>query len=593
MLISFKQSLKLNDGLSFAEQQAPIKYIINHYYIFMLTDNEKYNVIRKPERNRIVGDTLIKSYGKFEIHNKKMQQIMKFIIDKNKQYNDKIPNQTIKQKALNTILKQQIDLYRLKILYENYQRITDEEEKKSTIQEILLYFTGFRNWCGAGTEIYEQIKQDNDNPSRMFKIDKICRDHDIAFTHAKTIQDQLKADEIFMYEIIQKYILDTDKSMLGVNPNSFQTWSDGFNTIMSYAMSSIEAVVAASVIKQGFKTVYNAGKATTNIIMNPIQSFETVKNVGYTLAQTSKELLRTANKATKFAMRQPAGVYIPPSLRTPTQYLSGLTKRTGLQLYYTLNELAGSINPEIQKFLLTAGFTTIIKDKILAVGALGMIGLKYLFDNIVYATASPEMKYYFEKKGVTIPIVSDEVSEEDMKNIIKMFEMIQNQILIESSMPQMKTITEDDYNNIQITDNPEILINDFKDIYMMQNQNITTKFDRLSEEPEPEYTEEVLTEATTLYDAMLKNPEEVIDKITNYVYEIPTETIKTEKNMEQKEEQKEKTDINDDKEFLKWYFAKELPETTPETTPETVPETIPEINDDEEFLEWYFAKELE
>ena len=127
----------------------------------------------------------------------------------------------------------------------------------------------------------------------------------------------------------------------------------------------------------------------------------------------------------------------------------------------------------------------------------------------------------------------------------------------------------------------------------MQNQNITTKFDRFSEEPEPEYTEEVLTEATTLYDAMLNNPEEVIDKITKYVYEIPTETIKTEKIVEQKEEQKEKTDINDDKEFLKWYFAKELPETTPETTPETVPETIPEINDDEEFLEWYFAEELE
>ena len=83
----------------------------------------------------------------------------------------------------------------------------------------------------------------------MFKIDKICRDHDIAFTHAKTIQDQLRADEIFMYEIIQKYIFDPDKSMLGTNPKSFENWSDGFNTIMNYAMSSIEAVVSASVIK--------------------------------------------------------------------------------------------------------------------------------------------------------------------------------------------------------------------------------------------------------------------------------------------------------------------------------------------------------
>ena len=187
------------------------------------------------------------------------------------------------------------------------------------------------------------------------------------------------------------------------------------------------------------------------------------------------------------------------------------------------------------------------------------IGGKYVFDNLVYATASPEMKYYFEQTGVFIPIVSDEVSDEDMNNIIKMFEMIQNQILIESDMPQMKTITESDYDNIQITDNPEILINDFKDIYMMNQENITTKFDRLSEEPESEYTEEVLTEATTLYDAMLKNPEEVIDKITNYVYEIPTETIKTE------------TNINNVDEFLNWYYDEE-------------PEK--EIDDVEEFLNW-------
>lgn len=516
----------------------------------MLTDNEGYEIIRKPERNRIVGETLIKSYGKFEIHNKKMQKIMKFIIDKNKQYNDKIPNQTIKQKALNNILKQQLDLYRLKILYENYQRITEEEEKKSAIQEILLYFTGFRNFCGAGTEIYKQIREDNDNPSRMFKIDKICRDHDIAFTHAKTLQDQLRADEIFLYEIVQKYIFDPQKSMLGTNPKSFETWSDGFNSVLSYAMSSIEAVVSASVIKQGFNTVYKAGKATTNIILNPIQSFETVTNIASTLAQTSKELLRTANRATKFAMRQPPGVYIPPSLRTPTQYLSGLTKRTGLQLYYTLKELSGSINPDIQKFLITAGFTTLIKDKILAVGALAGIGAKYIYDNVVYATSSPEKKEYYEKSGIFIPIVKDQVSDEDMNNIIKMFEMIQNQILIESNMPLMKTITESDYNNIQITDNPEILINDFKDIYMMNQENITTKFDRFSQEPEPEYTQEVLTEATTLYDAMLKNPEQVIDTITNYVYETPTETIKTEKNIEENEE----NDIND---LMNVYFTNE------------------------------------
>jgi len=512
----------------------------------MLTNNEGFDIIRKPERNRITGNTIIPSYGKFEVHNEKFNKILKYITDTNKQYNDKITNPNIQQKALNDALKQQLDLYRLKILYQNYQRITNENDKKSAITELLLYLGSFRDFCGPGTEIYKQIREDNDNPSNMFKIDRICRDHDISFTHAKTLEDQQRADEIFMKEILEKYIINADKSILGTNPKSFDTWSNGFKTIMSYAMSGIEGIVSASVIKSGFDTIYKAGRATKNIVINPLQTFENIKDIGYTLSQTSKEMLRTVNQATRFAMRQ-SNVYVPPSFRTPIQYASFLTKRTGLQLLYTLRELSNSINPDIQKFLITAGFTTLIKDKILAVISLGAIAGKYILENIVSGLSSPELKEYFEKSGILIGIVKDEVSDEDMTNLIKMYSIIQNEILKESNMPEIEPITEKDYENIELIKNPEILINDFKNIYIMQNENITTKFDRYLHEEPPQYTEEELMEASKVYNETLENPIEVIDKITNYLNEKSNENINLEKNLEENE-------IND---FVNAYFENE------------------------------------
>jgi hypothetical protein len=58
----------------------------------MLRDESRYNIIRKPERNRIVDNTLIPSYGKFEVHNKQFTKLMKYITDTNKYYNEKIKN---------------------------------------------------------------------------------------------------------------------------------------------------------------------------------------------------------------------------------------------------------------------------------------------------------------------------------------------------------------------------------------------------------------------------------------------------------------------------------------------------------------------
>jgi hypothetical protein len=66
---------------------------------------------------------------------------------------------------------------------------------------------------------------------------------------------------------------------------------------------------------------------------------------------------------------------------------------------------------------------------------------------------------------------------------------------------------------------------------MMQNENITTRFDRYVNEPEQEYTEEEIKEAEYIYNAMITNPEEVseaIDETTTVSPEVATEETITE-----------------------------------------------------------------
>jgi len=571
----------------------------------MLTDNEGYEIIRKPERNRIVGETIIPSYGKFEVHNTKFNKIIKYITEKNKQYNEKITNPTEKQKALNEVLQQQLDLYRLKVLYDNWKRISNENDNKLALQELMLYLTTFRAFCGKGTDIYKQIKEDNDNPSGMFNIDRICRDHDVSFTHARTIEDQQTADKIFISQILQKYIVDYETSILGKNPQSFDTWKNGFDTIRGYIMSSLEGIVSTSLIFTGWNIVKTGGKAIAELALSPSRIIEGVQDINWNLVNQAKQILRTASQATRYTLGHQAN-YIPPSIRTPYKYASHLTQTTGYQLYYTLRELSNAVNPDIRDFVLSAGFTNLIKDKFLASVSLLFITGKFITEKIILDLSPSFLKDYFMDNGIFVGIKKDEIREEDITNIIKMYSGIQNEILKESNMPEIEPITEKDYENVELDKNPETLINEFKDIYMMNNENITIKFDRNIQEQPPQYTEEQKEQAEIVYDDTIENPIGVIDTIINYFQsiddsikqyfenpenkpgylkyidenfkEIVYKTLDIKPKPQTKPEIKPETipEINDDEEFLEWYFAKE----------------IPEINDDEEFLEWYFAKEI-
>jgi hypothetical protein len=528
----------------------------------MLSDDPKYNVIRKPERNRIVDNTVIKSYGKFDVHNTKFNKLIKYISMLNKDYNAKIKNKSVKQKALNLVLHQQLDLYRLKVIYDNYMRFKEANDNKSKLQEMMLYLTGFRNFCGAGTDIYEQIKQDNDNPSKMFKIDSICVEHDIAFTHAKTLEDQQRADRKMIADIVDKYIIDFDKSMLGKNPKSFETWSDSVKTIGNYIMSSIEGYVSAELILKSWETVLSAGATVVSSVVRPKDTLESMKNIATSFVGVGQQVLEASRRATGQRGRQ----YIPPYVSSPFQYAKYFTRKTGVQLYDALGVMYQSINPNIKKFVVNAGFTTLIKDKFLASVALfGILG-KAVLENVItsfYISGYPIFKNYFNDKGILIGLTQDEVSDELVKNIIDMYSNLQNEILKESNMGNIQPITESDYVNIEINENPEMLINDFKDIYMMQNENITTKFDRYIHEPPPSYNEEELIEDKTVYDEVVNNGEVASDKLINYIDTkqilLPEEVVEEVKPVEVKEVEEVEQPVKQTEKYVPYKYPVIVP----------------------------------
>jgi hypothetical protein len=77
---------------------------------------------------------------------------------------------------------------------------------------------------------------------------------------------------------------------------------------------------------------------------------------------------------------------------------------------------------------------------------------------------------------------------------------------------------------------------------MMQNENITTKFDRYVHEPPPVYTSEELIEDKTVYDEVVNNGEVASDKLINYIDTkqiSPEEVVEEVKPVEVVEEVKE------------------------------------------------------
>ena len=407
--------------------------------------------IKKAEMDRLVGTTLIPSYGKIPVHNKKFNQLIQYLEKKNKDL--QVPNPTKKQKGLQDTINTQLNLERLKILADEYAK----SDKSESAFSKMLALVAFRNWCGAGTNIYENIRQDLDNPSKMFAIDRICRDHDIRYTTGKTPEDLSKADDIMMEEIMKKYILNFDKNFItGDYERDYSTWSSSFTSLYNQVISMFEGAVAVNLIKKTGETFLNT-------------AVEGVKLPFKIASYISKEYNRPSYR----------------QLKLPYRYFE---RKIGSSLKNVVK----------QSTILT--MSTVFRDKVFATIALFGIGLKKAIEE-------------FFPVNIISP-VENKVTDEQLNEIIRVFEILQNEYLTDSdgsqtSLSRAPIKIGNEWQNEEIQIPPiEELKKEITDIVVMNKQYIEKRYE-LSEQPVVETisqeTEETTDDTLNEIDTIMKN----------------------------------------------------------------------------------------
>jgi hypothetical protein len=338
----------------------------------------KYEELLKAERDRIKGTSFLPSYGKMPVHNEKFNKLMNYLEKVNN--NLQVANPTEYQVNLQNLIQKQLDQARLDILLNDLEKFRKMKGDPSLFDK-LLFASGFRAWCGAGTDIYANIKKDLDDPNRMFKIDTICRNHDIAYTKSKTIEDMKKADADMVFDIIEKYVVNLRKNFItGDYKSDFSNFDASYNTVYNYIVSVIEGSV------------------------NMFMMYEALKNIG-------GNIMSVAN----FGTNQLLNYFLRSGLIGGNQQIVG----AGInEADLNEHEVMGYLNligdvPKIGKTVGSYYFGTMIRDRIFAMG--GLLG-------IVYKTVIEEL--------FDIEILSPtkhEVTDEDLQNIINTFEQLQNE----------------------------------------------------------------------------------------------------------------------------------------------------------------------
>ena len=101
------------------------------------------------------------------------------------------------------------DSIKMKVLVNHFKKLEAEPDSlKSSITTYLIENVfSIGKWCGAGTRVLQNIQNDDDFNFR-YAVDNICRNHDIAYTKAKTIEDIHIADKMMLKEIIDNYVIN-------------------------------------------------------------------------------------------------------------------------------------------------------------------------------------------------------------------------------------------------------------------------------------------------------------------------------------------------------------------------------------------------
>ena len=412
----------------------------------------KYEELLKAEQDRIKGTSFLPSYGKMPVHNEKFNKLVQYLEKTNKKL--QVANPTEYQVNLQNLIEKQLEQSRLDILLNSLEEFRKKKADPSTFDK-LLFASGFRAWCGAGTDIYKNIKKDLDDPNRMFKIDTICRNHDIGYTKAKTIDDMKEADANMVFEIIQKYIVNFQKNFIsGDYKSDFSNFNASYNTVYNYIVSIIEGSV------------------------NMYMMYETLKNIGKNIVSVPK-----------FAVNQLISRLIEFGLMVNDPIIAGGVNQDVLDAY----ERMGIINmiqdvPKIGKTVGSYYFGTMIKDRIFAMGAL--LG-------IVYKTVIEEL--------FDIEIISPtkhEVTDEDLQKIIDNFEKLQNEYQKDTNQQPIKISSEWTKEPTEVI-TIEQLNHDLKDIFDL-NTTYIEKVKSVVSEPEPVLT----TKSETLLEPVLTTKSE-------------------------------------------------------------------------------------
>ena len=486
---------------------------------------EKYEKVAKAEQDRIVKDSFIKSYGKMPVNNKRYNQLVNYLEKVNKHLQVKNPTQN--QISLQKTIEQQLNLSRLKIL-DSYVKHYETSDK--SIIENMLFLTGFRNWCGPYTSIYNNIKEDLDDPNRMFKIDTICRNHDIAYTKAQTQQDIKNADDVMIKQVIQKYIFNFKQNFITGNyETDFSNWASSFNTVYNYLLSGIESTFTAGLMAGGYQKA-------KGVVGSALQIPE-----------------RVSKFITEFNKKPKSTTPLVSPVKQLYKAISGQYQQSYRTQVYNKYGITATKNFIIGGGSLYLG--NIIKDKIFAVITLGVMALKRVTEAFTGFNAFTPTEH--------------DVKEENLEEIIKIFELLQNEYLMESNLEPIKIGDEWEQEKIEIPSVPD-LTNDINQIVMMNKEFITKKYELYENEKEPEISEEEIQQSKIFYDELLNQNNELINIIL-------------EQNIIQEEAKQKTIDIetnlsNEINNYRKKYEEETKPEAV-EAVEETKPEAVEAVEE--------------
>jgi hypothetical protein len=316
---------------------------------------DKYiNLLKKAESGRIEKRVKV---AHFEIINKEYEAYISYLKDYNKKIED-LTGDTEMNPAINNLL----DQMRLTVFAHDYEHNFLPNNKISS--------AAFRDWCGAGTDILKNVELDNDF-SAHYKIDEICKEHDYAYSNARTKEDLLNADKEMLKAIMDNYgisdLLGTKERLH--DDTSLKTADDWYQYLIRHVQNTYLNFIKASA------TIGTASYGAKKIFYEPINNIynfaQSVRHAGvpFLFSDINMSLMKylmTPKQSNYFYTNSPD--YYNDYSVAMRKYTNILLKDIPLQIAKTGAGMA-----------FTHYSSAVFKDMGYTMGASFIIGLKYLF----------------------------------------------------------------------------------------------------------------------------------------------------------------------------------------------------------------------